>query len=94
MPQTPILFCEIFDVWGIDFMGPFPISFSYVYILLAVDYVSKWVEAKATKTDDYKVVIDFIKSNIFSRFGIPKALISARGTHFCNRIVETLLEKY
>ncbi|XP_070675706.1 uncharacterized protein [Malus domestica] len=48
MPQTPILVVEIFDVWGIDFMGPFPTSFGFTYILLAVDYVSKWVEAKAT----------------------------------------------
>ncbi|XP_059450995.1 uncharacterized protein LOC132181777 [Corylus avellana] len=75
-------------------MGPFPVSFRYVYILLAVDYASKWVEAKATRTDDSKVVTDFIKSNIFSGFGIPRALISDRGTHFCNRIVETLLRKY
>ena len=75
-------------------MGPFPISFNYVYILLAVDYVSKWVEAKATRTDDSKDVRDFIKSNLFSRFGIPRALISDRGTHFCNRTVETLLRKY
>lgn len=94
MPQTTILVCEIFDVWGIDFMGPFPVSFDFAYILLAVDYVSKWVEAKATRTDDSKVVADFIKSNIFSRFGIPRALISDRGTHFCNRIVEALLRKY
>ena len=75
-------------------MGPFPVSFGYVYILLAVDYVSKWVEAKATRTDDSKVVTDFIKSNIFSRFGIPRALISDRGNHFCNQTVETLLRKY
>ena len=94
MPQTPILFCEIFDVWGIEFMGLFPVSFSYIYILLAVDYVSKWVEAKATRTDDSKVVTDFIKSNIFSRFGIPRSLISDPGTHFCNHTVETLLRKY
>ena len=94
MPQTPILFCKIFDVWGIDFMGLFPLSFGYVYILLAIDYVSKQVEAKATRTDDSKVVTDFIKFNIFSRFGIPRALISDQGTHFCNRIVETLLRKY
>ena len=46
MPQQPMLFCEVFDVWGIDFMGYFPVSFGYVYILLEVDYVSKWVERK------------------------------------------------
>ena len=94
MPQTPILFCENFDVWGIDFMGSFPVSFGYVYILLVVDYVLKWVEAKATKIEDSKFVTNFIKSNIFSRFGIPRALISDRGTHFCNRTVKTFLKKY
>ena len=75
-------------------MGPFPVSFGYVYILLAVDYVLKWVEAKATRIDDSKVVTNFIKSNIFSRFGIPRALISNRGTHFCKWTMETLLRKY
>jgi hypothetical protein len=51
MPLNPILIVEIFDVWGIDFMGPFPPSFGYEYILVGVDYVSKWVEAVATKTN-------------------------------------------
>ncbi|CAN6716413.1 unnamed protein product [Malus baccata var. baccata] len=54
MPQQPLSFVEIFDVWGIDFMGPFPLSYGFTYILLAVDYVSKWVEAKATRTNDSK----------------------------------------
>ena len=94
MPQTPILICEIFDVWGIDFMGPFPSSCGYAYILLAVDYVSKWVEAKATKTDDANAVVGFVKANIFSRFGIPRAIISDQGSHFCNRMVQALLRKY
>ncbi|KAH9718388.1 hypothetical protein KPL71_022206 [Citrus sinensis] len=94
MPQSPILIVEIFDVWGIDFMGPFPSSFGNLYIVLTVDYVSKWVEAKATRTNDSKVVVDFIKSNIFTRFGTPKAIISDRGTHFCNRSVEALFRKY
>ncbi|GJU22869.1 reverse transcriptase domain-containing protein [Tanacetum coccineum] len=58
-----------------------------------VDYVSKWVEAKATKSDDAKVVADFVKVNIFSRFGTPRAIISDRGTHFCNRLMEALLKK-
>jgi hypothetical protein len=57
MPLTNILVSEIFDVWGIDFMRPFPFSFGNLYILLAVDYVSKWIEAKATRTNDAKVVL-------------------------------------
>ncbi|CAN6544160.1 unnamed protein product [Malus baccata var. baccata] len=67
MSQTPIFSVEIFDVWGIDFMGPFPSSHGFLYILLAVDYVSKWVEAKATRTNDSRVVADFVKTNIFAR---------------------------
>ncbi|XP_068319122.1 uncharacterized protein [Pyrus communis] len=94
MPQTPILVVEIFDVWGIDFMGPFPMSFGFTYILLAVDYVSKWVEAKATRTNDSRVVANFVKSNIFSRFGMPRVLISDGGSHFCNRTIAALLKKY
>ncbi|CAN6685869.1 unnamed protein product [Malus baccata var. baccata] len=94
MPQVSILNVEIFDVWGIDFMGPFPSSYGFTYILLAVDYVSKWVEAKATRTNDSKVVADFIRTNIFARFGMPRVIISDGGTHFCNRTIDALLRKY
>ncbi|GKB74298.1 reverse transcriptase domain-containing protein, partial [Tanacetum coccineum] len=59
---------EIFDVWGIDFMGPFPSSKGNKYILVAVDYLSKWVEAKALPTIDARVVCKFLKS-LFARFG-------------------------
>ncbi|XP_068344154.1 uncharacterized protein, partial [Pyrus communis] len=94
MPQTPIFSVEIFDVSGIDFMGPFPSSHGFIYILLAVDYVSKWVEAKATRANDSRVVADFVKTNIFARFGMPRVLISDGGSHFCNRTIEALLKKY
>ncbi|CAN6685848.1 unnamed protein product [Malus baccata var. baccata] len=94
MPQSPIFNVEIFYVWGIDFMGHFPSSHGFVYILLAVDYVSKWVEARATRTNDSKVVADFVKTNIFARFGMPRVLISDGGSHFCNRTIEALLKKY
>ncbi|GJQ91295.1 reverse transcriptase domain-containing protein [Tanacetum coccineum] len=68
---------------GIDFMGPFSSSHGNKYILVAVDYLSKWVEAKALPTNDARVVVKFLKS-LFARFGTPRAIISDRGTYFCN----------
>ncbi|CAN6472321.1 unnamed protein product [Victoria cruziana] len=94
MPLTPILVVDVFDVWGIDFMGPFSPSFGFLYILVAVDYVSKWVEAVATRTNDHKVVLKFIKHNIFSRFGLPRVMISDGGKHFRNVQVASMLRKY
>ncbi|GKA16620.1 reverse transcriptase domain-containing protein [Tanacetum coccineum] len=85
--------CEIFDVWGIDFMGPFPSSKGNKYILVAVDYLSKWVEAKALPTNDARVVCKFLKS-LFARFGAPRAIISDRGTHFCNDQFAKVMLKY
>ena len=92
MPQQPLMFYDIFDIWDIDFMGSFLVSFSFIYILLAVDYVSKWVEAKPTETDDSHD--DFVISHIFCRFGVPKAFISDEGSHFYYENMEALLEKY
>ncbi|XP_059591933.1 uncharacterized protein LOC132253563 [Vitis vinifera] len=94
MPQNHICVVEVFDCWGLDFMGPFPPSFGNLYILVGVDYVSKWVEAVACKSNDHKVVLKFLKENIFSRFGIPRAIISDGGSHFCNKPFSTLLQKY
>ncbi|CAN6544192.1 unnamed protein product [Malus baccata var. baccata] len=85
---------QLMSIEGIDFMGLFPSSHGFVYILLAVDYVSKWVEAKVTRTNDSKVVADFVKTNIFARFGMPRVLISDGGSHFCNQTIEALLKKY
>nr|GEY71953.1 reverse transcriptase domain-containing protein [Tanacetum cinerariifolium] len=93
MPQNSIQVCEIFNVWGINFMGPFPSSKGNKYILVAVDYLSKWVEAKALPTNDARVVVKFLKS-LFSRFGTPKAIISDRGTHFCNDQFSRVMSKY
>ncbi|KAI3510680.1 hypothetical protein L1887_17812 [Cichorium endivia] len=94
MPQNYILEVELFDVWGVDFMGPFPPSYSNKYILVAVDYVSKWVEAIATMTNDARVVSKFFKRIIFPRFGVPRVVISDGGSHFIERKFEALLKKY
>nr|GFB14796.1 reverse transcriptase domain-containing protein [Tanacetum cinerariifolium] len=83
MPQNFIQVCKNFDVWGIDFMGPFPSSRGNKYILVAVDYLSKWVEAKALPTNDARVVCKFLKI-LFARFGNLRAIISDQRRHFCN----------
>nr|GEX81319.1 reverse transcriptase domain-containing protein [Tanacetum cinerariifolium] len=83
----------IFDVWGIYFMGSFPSSRENRYILVAVDYLSKWVGAKALPTNDARVVVKFLKS-LFARFGTPRAIISDRGIHFCKDQFTKVMLKY
>ena len=75
-------------------MGPFPSSLGNKYILVAVDYVSKWVEAVALPTNDARGVLRFLKKNIFTRYGTPRAIISDGGSHFCNKQFDQLLGKY
>jgi len=94
MPLNGILEVELFDVWGIDFMGPFPSSYNNKYILVAVDYVSKWVEAVASPTADSAVVRKLFQKIIFPRFGVPRVVISDGGSHFINRQFDNMLTKY
>ena len=94
MPLQGILVVQIFDVWGIDFMRPFPSSFGNLYILIAMDYVSKWVEAISSRINDANTVVGFIQRNIFSRFGAPKTIISDEGSHFANKVFAQLMRRY
>ena len=63
MPLQGILVVQLFDVWGIYFMGPFPASFGNIYILLAVDYVSKWVKAATCPKYDANILKQGEKEN-------------------------------
>nr|GEU31397.1 reverse transcriptase domain-containing protein [Tanacetum cinerariifolium] len=88
------LMCDASDFTiGIDFMGPFPSLRGNKYILVAVDYLSKWVEAIALPTNDARVVCKFLKS-LFLTFGTPRAIISDCGTHFCNDQLARVMLKY
>nr|GFA23817.1 reverse transcriptase domain-containing protein [Tanacetum cinerariifolium] len=93
-PSTP-WFVDLANYHARNFIlkGPFPSSKGNKYILVAVDYLSKRVEAKALPTNDARVVVKFLKS-LFSRFGTPKAIISDRGTHFCNDQFSRVMAKY
>ncbi|GJR86094.1 reverse transcriptase domain-containing protein [Tanacetum coccineum] len=92
MPLNSIQVSEPFEIWGIDFMGPFPKSSKFEYILVDVDYLSKWAKAQALPTNDARIVITFLKK-LFCHFGMTKALISDLGTHFCYKIMEKNHEK-
>nr|GEY82648.1 reverse transcriptase domain-containing protein [Tanacetum cinerariifolium] len=93
MPQNSIQVCEIFDIWGIDFIELFSSLRGNKYILVAVDYLSKWVKAKTLPTNDARVVCKFLKS-LFARFGTPRAIISDCGTHFCQDQFVKVMLKY
>ena len=75
-------------------MGPFPSSFGNLYILLVVDYVSKWVEAITCSRNDANTAVGFIQRNIYSRFGAPRIIISDEGSHFANKVFAKLMSRY
>ena len=75
-------------------MGPFPSSFGNLYILLVVDYVSKWVEAIACPINYANTEVGLIQRNILSRFGSPRTIISDKGSHFANKVFEKLMSRY
>ena len=85
MPLNYNLQIDLFDVWGIDFMGPFVNSHGFEHILVMVDYVSKWVEAMPCRKASTEESIHMIKSVIFPRYGVPRILISDGGTHFMGK---------
>ena len=75
-------------------MGPFPSSFGNLYILVAMDYVSKWVEAIAYPRNDANTWAGFIQRNILSRFGAPRTIISDERSHFGNKVFAKIMSKY
>ncbi|GKA35528.1 reverse transcriptase domain-containing protein [Tanacetum coccineum] len=95
MPQNAIQVCEIFDLWGIDFMGPFPSSRGNKYILVAVDYLSKWVEAKALPTNDARVVCKSWQSMVgpMTLDSLPTLQTIQCHVEVSNRGIKSILER-
>ena len=85
MPLIDNLQIELFEVWGIDYMGPFPKSKNSEYILVAVDYVFKWAEAMPCKAANAENSKKMFEETIFLRFGVPRMVISDGGTHFIDK---------
>jgi len=94
MPLISNLQIELFDVWRIDYMGPFPPSKKYEYILVAVDYVSKWVEAMPCRNANSMHSKKMFEEIIFPRFRVLRIVISDRGSHFIDKCFEQYLSKH
>ena len=94
MPLQAILVVKFFYVWGIDFIWPFPPSFGNLYILLVVDYVSKWVEVFAYPRNNAMTVGGFVQRNILNIYGGRRTIINDEGSHFANKLFSKLLSIY
>jgi hypothetical protein len=93
MPLTLKLQIDIFDVWGIDFMGSIPNSEGCEYILVAIDYVSKWVETLPCRAADAMHSKKMCHEVIFSRYGVPRIVISDGGSHFIDQTSQKALSE-
>ena len=94
MPLCPQVMIEPFEKWAIDFIGPInPTSLSKKHILVCTDFVTKWVEANVFSFATEKVV-DFLFSEIFTRFGVPREIVSDNGPQFISNLVQDVMEQY
>ncbi|MCO5547221.1 hypothetical protein L7F22_000666 [Adiantum nelumboides] len=96
MLDHPILPLEPFQKWGMDFVGPVKPTSSRGnrYILVATNYCTKWVEAVELKDNKAASVAKFLYHNIMTRFGCPVELVSDRGTHFLNEVIQELTKTH
>jgi transposase InsO family protein len=86
---------ESLKKWALDFVGPIsPMSRRKNYILVCTDYVTKWVEAKDLFRATEKSVVEFIYEDIFTRFGVPREIVTDQGTQFTSKMMKELTEKY
>ena len=95
-PLTPIIPLAPFEKWEIDFVRPFnPASArKKIYIILAMDYATKWVEARSTRRNDALTAASFLFEEIMMRFGYPSELVSDRGKHFLNDVISNITIQY
>ena len=97
MPLHPVLPHAPFEIWGIDYVGPIKPAAKGSqarYIVVATDYLTKWVEAKVVRKFDAKSTTKFIYENIITRFGCPMEIVLYWGTHFINEVISELLKTF
>jgi len=92
MPLQPQVTFEPFEKWGMDFVGPInPPSKQRSYIIVCIDYLTKWAETKAIKVAIEEKVDMFLRDNIFYKFGYTRELVTDQGSQFTSNLIEDLL---
>ena len=95
IPLQPQVMIEPFEKWALDFIGPIsPMSHKNKYILVCMDYVTKWVEAKSLFRATEKSVVEFIYEEIFTWFGVPREIVTDQGSQFTSKLLKQLTTKY
>ena len=92
IPLCPQVMIEPFEKLAIDFIGPINLkSLSKKHVLVCIDFVTKWVEAKAVS---FATIVDFIFTEIFTRFGVPREIVSDNGPQIISNLVQGVMEQY
>lgn len=97
MPLRPMMGARDFVKWGIDFVRPINPPTHRIraqYIIVATDYLTKWVEAKSTPKNDARTIARFLYEYVFTCYGLPIEIVSDRGTHFLNEVIHYLLDEF
>jgi hypothetical protein len=93
MALRPIFPTGPFEKWGLDFVGPLPTTaLRNKYLIVATDYLTKWIEAAAVKKNTREVVVDFLFNQIVCHYGCPLEIVSDQGSHFVNDLIQELLQ--
>jgi hypothetical protein len=95
MPLQPQVLIEPFEKWALDFVGPInPTSKRKRYILVCIDYVTKWEEAKALPYATEQSVVDFLFEDVFVHFGVPREIVTDQGAQFTSKLVQSMVQQY
>ena len=94
MPLHPVLLQSPFEKWGLDYVGPIKLAArgsQARYIIVAIDYITKWAKAKAVRKVDARSTAKCIYEHIITIFGCPLEIVTGQGTHFINQVIIELL---
>ena len=95
MPLQPQVLIEPFEKWALDFVKPIDLpSQGKRYILVCIDYVTKWDEGNALTRATEQSLVNFLFEDTFTKFGVPREIVTNQGAQFTSKLVRGIVEKY